>query len=213
MKATRWLLACFQPGVDVLLEEPLTGLVKVPHFVEVLDVVPQFHRFLQFGGASRPGQGALVVGMGTLLRSLQRRFGHFFFDTSGTEWKSEFTRMTVWQHGMVQFTRREDSALDETKVEADVGVTRLRDEARMSFGVQAGFVDPRVQGGIVDVMDLLTRGHAMVQFDGIRATSTEGVTGVERLREFKAIHKRLDVRRRFFEAPPFASPHFHDVVP
>ena len=103
--------------------------------------------------------------------------------------------------------------MDDPKVEADVGVTRLRDEARMAFGVYTGFVDPRVQGGVVDVMDLLTRGHAMVQFDGIGSTPAEGVTWVERLDELQGIHVRLDVRRRFFEVVPFASPHFHHVVP
>ena len=56
--------------------------------------------------------------------------------------------------------------------DADVGVTRLRDEARMSFGVHTGFVHPWVQGGVVDVMDLLTRGDTMVQFDGIGTTPT-----------------------------------------
>ena len=103
--------------------------------------------------------------------------------------------------------------MDDSKVDADVGVTQLRDEARMSFGVHTGFVHPRVQGGVVDVMDLLTRGHAMVQFDSIGTTPTEGVTWVERLDEFQGIHVRLDFRRGFFEASPFASPHFHHVVP
>ena len=87
--------------------------------------------------------------------------------------------MAVRQHGMVQFTRGEDSALDDPKVDADVGVTRLGDEARMSFGVHTGFVHPRVQGGVVNIMDLLARGHAMVQFDGIGTTPAEGVTRVD----------------------------------
>ena len=105
--------------------------------------------------------------------------------------------MAVRQHGMVQFTRGEDSALDDSKVEADVGVTRLRDEARMAFGVHAGFVDPRAQGGVVYVMDLLTQGHTMVQFDAIGTTPTEGVTRVERVDELQGIHVRLDVGRFF----------------
>ena len=107
----------------------------------------------------------------------------------------------------------ENSATDEPKVNADVRVNWLGNEARMAFGVHTGFVHPRVQGGDIDVMDLLTRGHAMVQFDGIGTTPAEGVTGVERFREGKALQERLDVRRGFFEAAPFAFPHFHDVVP
>ena len=103
--------------------------------------------------------------------------------------------------------------MDEAKVEADVGVTRLREEARMAFGVHARLVDPRVQGGVVNVLDLLTWGHTMIQFDSIGTTSTESVTWVEKVDEFKAIHERLEVRRGFFEAFPVTPPHFHDVVP
>ena len=121
--------------------------------------------------------------------------------------------MAVRQHRMVQGTRREDTALDETKVEADVGVTQLREETRMAFRVNTGFVHPRVQGGVVDVMDLLTGGHTMVQFDGIGTTSTEGVTRLERVDEGQVIHERLDLGGGFFEAVPFAPPHFHHVVP
>ena len=203
----------FRPGVDVILEEPLTGLVEMPHFVNVLDLVAQLDGFLQFGGAPRPGQGALLVGVCAPVRSLQRRFGHFFFDTSGTEWKGEFASMTVREHGMVQFTRGEDSAMDDPKVNANVRVTRLRDEARMPFWVNAGFIDPRAQGGVLYVVDLLTRVHAMVQFDGIRTSTAEGVTRVERIHELQGIHVRLDVGRGLFEAGPLTIPHFNDIVP
>ena len=119
--------------------------------------------------------------------------------------------MAVRQHGMVQFTWRQDSALDEAKVEVDVRVTRLGDEARMQ--VDARLVHPRVQGGDIDIMDLLTAGDMMVQFDGIGTTSTEGITWVERVDEGQVSHKRLDLRGGVFEAFPLTSPHFHYVVP
>ena len=121
--------------------------------------------------------------------------------------------MTVRQHGVVQFTRRQDTALDEAKVEVDVRVTRLGDETRMPFGVDARLVHPRVQGGDIDVMDLLTGGDMMVQFDGIGTTSTEGITWVEGVDEGQVIHKCLDLGGGFFEMFPFAPPHFHHVVP
>ena len=60
----------FQPGVDVVSEEPLTGLVKLPHLIDVLDLVPQLDGFLQFGTTPRAGQDALVVGVGALGRSV-----------------------------------------------------------------------------------------------------------------------------------------------
>jgi len=121
--------------------------------------------------------------------------------------------MTVRQHGMVEVTRRQDTALDETKVEVDVCVTRLGDETRMLFGVDARLVHPRVQGGDVDVMDLLTGGDMVVQFDGIGTTSTEGITWVEQVVEGQVIHKCLDLGGGFFEASPITPPHFHHVVP
>ena len=100
-----------------------------------------------------------------------------------------------------------------TPVNVNIRVTRLRDESWMTFGVDTGFVDPGVQGSVIDVVDLLTRCHVMVQLDGIGASSTEGVTGVERVHELQGIHVRLDVGRGLFEAGPLAFPHFNDVVP
>ena len=165
----------------------------MPHFVDVLELVVQLDGFLQFGGAPRTGQCALLVGVCAPGRSLQERFGHFFFDTGGI--------------------RGEDSTLDDTKVNVNVRVTRLRDESRMTFGVDARLVDPEVQGGVIDVVDLLTRCHAMVQLDVIGASSTEGITQVERVHELQGIHVHLDVGRGLFEAGPLAFPHFNDVVP
>jgi len=121
--------------------------------------------------------------------------------------------MAVRQYGMVQVTRREDFALDETKVLTDVGVTRLGNEARMAFGVHTGFVDPRVQGSDIDVMDLLAGGHMMVEFDSIGRTPAEGITWVEWVDELKVLHERADVGRGVFEAVPFTPPHFHHTVP
>jgi len=63
----------------------------------------------------------------------------------GAEGKGEFTTLTVWQYGMVQFTQGKYLALHETKVVIDVGVTRLRDKLGMTFGVDERFVDPGVQ--------------------------------------------------------------------
>jgi len=101
---TAGFLLDFQPGVDVVLEETLTGFVKMPHLVDVLDVVAQLDGVLQFGGAPRAGQGAFIIGVCALVRSLQGRFAHFFLHAGGIERKGVFTGMAVRQHGMVQFT-------------------------------------------------------------------------------------------------------------
>ena len=113
---------------------------------------------------------------------------------------------------MVQFTRGQHLALDDSKVATDVGVTRLRDEQGMAFGVDARFVDPRVQGRVVDVVDLLVGGHTMIQFDGIGAASAKGITRVERWHELQGVHVRLDIGVSLFELGPLAFPHFVHVV-
>ena len=114
---------------------------------------------------------------------------------------------------MVQFARGQHLALDDSKVVANVGVTGLRDEDGMAFGVDARFVDPRVQGRVVDVVDLLIGGHTMMQFDGIGASSAKGVPRVERWDEVEGVHVRLDVGVGLLEPVPLAFPHFDDLVP
>ena len=77
---------------------------------------------------------------------------------------------------MVQFTGGQDLTLDQTKVLVDVGVTRLGNKGGMSFGVDRRLVNPGVQGGDIDVMDLLVGGDMNVQFDGIGTTPTESLS-------------------------------------
>ena len=95
---------------------------------------------------------------------------------------------------MVEATGRQDLALNQPEVLVDVRVTRLCNEGRMSFRVERGFVDPRVQGGDIDVMDLLVGGHLMVQFHGIGTSSTESVAWIEGFCALKVSYKRTDVR-------------------
>ena len=148
----------FQPSVDVVFKEAFTGLVKMPDLVDVLDLVPELDGFGQFWTAPCPRQGTLLIRMDAFDGSFPGTFGHFVLYTRYTEGKQEFAVMAVRQDRMVQFTWRQDLTLDETKVLMDVGVTRGGDETRMSFRVDTDFVDPWVQGGDIDVMDLLSGG-------------------------------------------------------
>jgi len=103
--------------------------------------------------------------------------------------------------------------LDEAKVETDVIVTRIEDETRMSFGVDTRLVDPWVQGGHVNVMDLLSGGNMMVQLDSIGTTPAKSVTGVKRFCQVKGPQVRSDVQGGVFETGPITFPHFHDSEP
>ena len=121
--------------------------------------------------------------------------------------------MAVRQDRMVQLARRQDLTLDEAKVLMDVGVVRGGDDMRMSFRVDTGFVDPWVQRGDIDVMDLLSGGDMMIQLDGIGTPSTECVAGIQGVCELKLGHKRTDIRGGVFEPSPFTFPHLDDRVP
>ena len=95
--------------------------------------------------------------------------------------------------------------LHETKVVIDVGVTRLQDELGMTFGVDARLVDPGVQGGVIDVVDLLTRSHVMVELGALvrpPQKASRGLRGSTNSREATGL----------LEAGPLAFPHFNDVV-
>ena len=54
-----------EPSVDVLLEETRARLREGPDLVDVEETVPMPYGFFQFGDAPRPGQGALLVRVGT----------------------------------------------------------------------------------------------------------------------------------------------------
>ena len=203
----------FEPGVDVVFEESLAGLVKMPHLVNVPDLVPELDGFVQFRAAPCAGQDPLLVRMVAFHGSVPGTFGHFVLHTRCTEEKEEFVVMTVRQDRMVQFTWRQDLTLDETKVLVDVSVTRGGDETRMPLRVDTGFVDPWVQRGDIDVMDLLSGGDMMVQLDGIGTPSTECVAGIQGCCELKLGHKRPDIRGGVFETSPFTFPHLNDGVP
>ena len=85
----------FEPGIHIIFEEPLTGFFKMPGFIDVLNLVPQFDGFIQLWGAPGTGEGALFVGVRAMIGSVQKRFVHFFFHTTGTEGKEQFVTMTV----------------------------------------------------------------------------------------------------------------------
>ena len=83
----------------------------------------------------------------------------------------------------------------------------------MTFGVDARLVDPGVQGGVIDVVDLLTRCHVMIELGCIGASSAKCVTRFEGFHELQGVDVRLDVRTGLLEVGPLAFPHLSDVVP
>ena len=83
----------------------------------------------------------------------------------------------------------------------------------MSFGVDRRLVDPWVQGGDIDVVDLLAGRDMMVQFDGIGTPSTESLSRLKRRDKIESLDEGVDFWLGLLEVFPFTSPHLNDLVP
>ena len=93
MRPTAGFLFDLEPRVDIVFEQPLAGFFEMPHFVEVVDAIPQLDGGLELGGAPRANQRALVVRVVAPGGSLQERFDHFCFHAGGTKGKGKFASM------------------------------------------------------------------------------------------------------------------------
>ena len=71
----------------------------------------------------------------------------------------------------------------------DVRIVGVDENNRMSDGVGLIFVDPRVEGRHVNVLDLFVWVSSVMQFDGIRATSEEGIPGLEWVDDFQGVEE------------------------
>ena len=67
-------------------------------------------------------------------------------------------------------------------------------------------VDPGVQGRDVDVFDLLSGLNRVMKFDGVGASTEEGVSGIKRFNDFKRVEELLEVWISFDLSIPVALP-------
>ena len=84
----------------------------------------------------------------------------------------------------------------------------------MSDRVLLRLVDPGVQGRDVDVLDLLTRDHVshVMQFDSVRASTEEGVSGLKWIDEFQGVEELTEIWVGFHVLIPVTLPHEFDVT-
>ena len=91
-----------QPSIDVLGEEPLSALGKMPHFMDFQHHVALLHGFVQFGGAPSARQRPLWVGVRTLPGLSVQRSVQLVFHTGLAQWEGQFLPCAIGQDGMVQ---------------------------------------------------------------------------------------------------------------
>ena len=95
---------------------------------------------------------------------------------------------------------------------ANVLIVGVDEDCWVSDRVLLCLVDPWVQGRDVDVLDLFidsSLGHVM-QFDSVRASTEEGVSGFERFDEFQGGEVLLEFGVGFHFLIPVTLPHDFD---
>ena len=124
-----------QPSVDVLGEEPVSALGKMPHFVDFQYHVALLDGFVQFGGAPGARQRSLCVGVRTLPGLGVQGSVQLGFHAGPAQREGQFVPGAIGQDGMVQTGRRQHGTFGQTKVGMEVHGVGGVDELRVPHGV------------------------------------------------------------------------------
>ena len=170
----------FQPSIDVLGEEPLSALGKMPHFVDFQHHVALLHGFVQFGGAPGARRRPLLVGVRTLPGLSVQGSVELVFHAGPTQWEGQFLPYAIRQDGMVQAWGRQHGTFGQTKVRMEVHGVGGVDELRVPHGVAGVLVHPRVETGVIVVTDLFPLGGGAMQLHHIGASAKERLARLQR---------------------------------
>ena len=142
----------------------------------------------------------------------QHGFRLLFLDTGAAERKGEFLATAHGQDGVEQASRGKNVHRGDTKIRVQGLVYGLRDDLRMTDGVRAVLVNPRVKGGHIHIAYLFTLPSHSMQGHGACSTPKEGLAGFQGRDKIEGAQKTLDRLIRVDQLVPFALPHFYDGV-
>ena len=202
-----------QPSIDVLGEEPLSALGKMPHFVDFQHHVALLYGFVQFGGAPGARQRSLWVGVRTLPGLSVQGSVQLVFHAGPTQWEGQFLPGAIGQDGMVQAGGRQHGTFGQTKVEMEVHGVGGVDELRMPHGVAGVLVHPRVETGVIVVTDLFPRGGGAMQLHHVGASAKERFARLQRGLEVQGRHVVGHLGLVLESPVPVAFPYLHHRVP
>ena len=118
--------------------------------------------------------------MGAIAGSGQHGLGLLCLDTGTAERKREFVPATHGQDGVEQTSGGKNIHGGQTKIGFQGLVSGLGDDFRMTNGVRAVFVHPRVQGGHIHIAYYLTLPSHRMQSHRTRSTPKEGLARFQR---------------------------------
>ena len=117
--------------------------------------------------------------------------------------KGEFLAAAHGQDGVKQTSRGKNVYSGDTKIRPQGLVDGLRDDLRMTDGVRAVLVHPRVQGGHIHIAYFLALPSHSMQSHCTRSTSKEGFTGFQGCHQIEGRQETLDGFIRVHPLVPF----------
>ena len=122
----------------------------------------------------------------------QHGLGLLFLDTGAAERKGEFLATAHGQDGVEQTSRGKNVHRGDTKIRPQGLIDGLRDDLRMTDGVRAVLVHPRVKGGHIHIAYLFTLPSHSMQGHGASSTPKEGLAGFQGRDKIEGAQKTLD---------------------
>ena len=106
-----------------------------------LTVRTLLHRFLQLRTAPRTDQTPVRIAMMAFFDFLEKRTVDILFHTTSAQRKRQLLVRSIRKNRVVETLGRQHSALDQTKIVADVRAGRVVNELWMTHGVAARLID------------------------------------------------------------------------
>ena len=203
----------FQPSIDILGEETLSALGKMPHFVDFQHHVALLHGFVQFGGAPGARHRPLLVDVRTLPGLIVQGSVELVFHAGPAQWEGQFLSCTIGQDGMVQASGRQYGTFGQTKVRMEVHGVGGVDELRVPHGVAGVLAHSRVETGVIVVTDLFPWGGGAMQLHHIGASAKERLARLQRGLEVQGRHVVGHLGLVLESLVPVVFPHLHHRVP
>ena len=199
-----------QPSIDVIGEEPLSALGKMPYFQHNVALL---HGFVQFGGAPGARQRPLLVGGRTLLGLCVQGSVQLVFHAGPAQREGQFLPCAIGQDGMVQAWGRQHGTFGQTKVRMEVHGVGGVNELRVPHGVAGVLVHPRVETGVIVVTDLFPWGGGAMQLHHIGTSAKERLARLQRGLEVQGRHVVGHLGLVLESLVPVAFPNLHHRVP
>ena len=143
---------------------------------------------------------------------MQHWFGLLFLDTGTTQRKGAIVPATHGQDSVKQTSGWKNVDGGDTKIRSQGLVDRLSDDLRMTDGVRAVLVHPRVKGGEIHVAYFLALPCQSMQSHRARSSTKKGFAAFQGWYVIERAKKLRNSKLIFYQTVPLTLSHFYDSV-